>query len=211
MNAAPQLVYIAFGTDIYQREPVFSIASVLTHSTFNSSERQFDIQVFTDSPQFYAKLPVTTHAVDLTWDGPHRYHFRIKHAALLKVLNDYEKAVLIDTDTFFRASPDALFEQATFGHLLCNAIGAPLSESLTLPSRSIAYLRQNGLLEAGLRQTNSGVIGLTETDKGTLEHSIKLMDDVRPLAPKLYKSEELCLALAAHDHLPGRLKANQAA
>lgn len=201
MKITPQLVYLAFGTDIYQREAVFSIASALAHSTAHASTRQFDIQVFTDSPQFYAKLPVTTHAIDPTWDGPHRYHFRIKHAALLNVLNEHEKAVLIDTDTFFRTSPDRLLARVTGGRLLCNAIGAPLGESPSLPSRSIAHLKQIGRLEASLRQTNSGVIGLTTTDKGILEHSIRLMDDLRPLAPELYTLEELCLALAAHGQL----------
>jgi hypothetical protein len=201
MNTIPQLVYLAFGTDIYQREAVFSIASALAHSTTQAGARQFDIQVFTDNPQFYAKLPVITHAIDPTWDGPHRYHFRIKHAALLNVLNEYEKAVLIDTDTFFRASPDILLTRVVGGRLLCNAIGAPLGESPSLTGPSIAYLSQAGLLEASLRQTNSGVIGLTASDKGILEHSIKLMDDLRPLAPEVYTLEELCLALAAHGNL----------
>ncbi|WP_420713185.1 hypothetical protein [Pseudomonas sp. SL4(2022)] len=201
MKSTPQLVYLAFGTDIYQREAVFSIVSALAHSTAHTDARQFDIQVFTDDPQFYAKLPVTTHVIDPTWDGPHHYHFRIKHAALLSVLNEYEKAVLIDTDTFFRASPDILLARVTGGRLLCNAIGAPLGESPSLPSQSIAHIRQVGLLEASLRQTNSGVIGLTTADKGILEHSIRLMDDLRPLAPELYTLEELCLALAAHGTL----------
>jgi hypothetical protein len=56
-------------------------------------------------------------------------------------------------------------------------------------------------LQTNLRQTNSGVIGLTTADKGILEHSIKLMDDLRPLAPELYTLEELSLALAAHGKL----------
>ena len=204
MNATPQLVYLAFGADIYQREAVFSIASALAHSDYCVSDHTFAIQVFTDNPKFYARLPVTTHAIAPTWDGPHRYHFRIKHAALLNVLSEYQKAVLIDTDTFFRVSPDLLFERVTDGSLLCNAIGAPLGESPPLPKQSVSYLSKTGLLQPNLRQTNSGVIGLTTADKGTLEHSIKLMDDMRPLAPQLYTLEELSLALAAH----GKLKLN---
>ena len=201
MNATPQLVYLAFGAEIYQREAVFSIASALAHSASCVSDRKFEIQVFTDNPEFYARLPVTTHAITPTWGGPHRYHFRIKHAALLDVLSEHQKAVLIDTDTFFRASPDSLFERVTGGHLLCNAIGAPLGESPSLPKQSVSYLSKTGLLQTNLRQTNSGVIGLTTADKGILEHSIKLMDDLRPLAPELYTLEELSLALAAHGKL----------
>ncbi len=201
MNSIPQLVYLAFGADIYQREAVFSIASALAHSALCPNDRQFEIRVFTDNPQLYTRLPVTACTIDPTWDGPHRYHFRIKHAVLLNVLSEYEKAVLIDTDTFFRASPDSLFERVTSGHLLCNAIGATLGESPSFPSQSATHLKQSGLWKSNLRQTNSGVIGLTTLDKGVLEHSIKLMDDLRPLVPELYTLEEFSLALAAHGQL----------
>lgn len=201
MNTTPQLAYLAFGADIYQREAVFSIASALAHSALCPNDRQFEIRVFTDNPQLYTRLPVTTCTIDPTWDGPHRYHFRIKHAVLLNVLSEYEKAVLIDTDTFFRASPDSLFERVTSGHLLCNAIGATLGESPSFPSQSATHLKQSGLWKTNLRQTNSGVIGLTTLDKGVLEHSIKLMDDLRPLVPELYTLEEFSLALAAHGQL----------
>lgn len=201
MTLAPQLIYLAFGADTYQREAVFSIVSALTRASQKNGTRAFEIQVFTDNPRFYEKLPVVTHAIDPTWDGPHHYHFRIKHAVLREVLHNCEKAVLIDTDTFFRESPNALFQRIFPGNLLCNAIGDPLGESPALPIEALAYLRHHSLADPTLRQTNSGVIGLISADKAILDRSIKLMDDLRPLALKLYTLEELSLALAAHGHL----------
>ncbi len=200
MTAAPQLVYLAFGPETYQREAVFSIVSALSH-TASAHPEAFGIQVFTDQPGYYAKLPVTVRAIDASWNGPHRYHFRIKHAALRQVLKECEKAVLIDTDTFFRVPPEALFDRVRAGTLLCNAIGSSLGQSDGMPAALLAYLNRHGMHGPALRQTNSGVIGLVASDASILDRSISLMDELRPVIPKLYTLEELSLALVAHDHL----------
>ncbi|AXO60324.1 hypothetical protein DZC76_02575 [Pseudomonas sp. phDV1] len=200
MPQTPQLVYLAFGAETYQREAVFSIVSALSH-TLAGQPPTFAIQVFTDTPALYTRLPVTTHAIDPSWNGPHGYHFRIKHVVLQKVLEANDKAVLIDTDTFFRSSAEELFQRVTPGSLLCNAIGSPLAQAQPLNNALLARLQTLGLADPGLRQTNSGVIGLHNSDKALLGRSIQLMDELRPLAPELYTLEELCLALAAHRHL----------
>lgn len=197
MIQTPQLVYLAFGAETYQREAVFSIASALTHAS-QGRQPPFAIQVFTDNPAFYAKLPVTTRDIDPAWRGPHDYHFRIKHVALQTVLQGSEKAVLIDTDTFFRTTPEALFQLIGPGRLLCNAISPPLAQAQALPDTLAPHLCQRELVDPTFRQTNSGVIGLDQADNALLERSIRLMDELYPLAPQLYTLEELCLALAAH-------------
>ncbi len=200
MPPTPQLVYLAFGAETYQREAVFSIVSALSHTPTGQAPA-FAIQVFTDTPALYARLPVTTHAIDPSWSGPHSYHFRIKHVALQTVLEEHDKAILIDTDTFFRSSAENLFQRVTSDSLLCNAIGAPLSQAPSLNDDLLTKLRSLGLADPELYQTNSGVIGLCQRDKALLDRSIQLMDELRPLAPDLYTLEELCLALAAHQHL----------
>lgn len=200
MPLIPQLIYLAFGAETYQREAVFSIVSALSHVPTGQTP-MFAIQVFTDAPALYAKLPVTTHVINPDWSGPHDYHFRIKHVALQKILEEHDKAILIDTDTFFRSSAENLFQRVTAGSLLCNAIGAPLSQTKSLNNDLLTSLKNLGLAVPELLQTNSGVIGLCNTDKALLDRSIQLMDELRPLAPELYTLEELCLALAAHKHL----------
>jgi len=201
MTHTTQLIYLAFGAATYQREALFSMVSALTHAARCKHTEPFHIRVFTDTPSFFEKLPVSTCLIDPSWAGPHGYHFRIKHAVLKEVLQNCEKAILIDTDTFFRESPSALFRRVLPGKLLCNAIGRPLSEAPDLPRAVLARLEQANLPFASLRQTNSGVIGLTRDDQNLLEQSIAWMDELRPLAPELYTLEELCLALAAHDSL----------
>lgn len=201
MTHTTQLIYLAFGAATYQREALFSMVSALTHAARCKHTESFHIRVFTDTPSFFEKLPVSTCLIDPSWAGPHGYHFRIKHAVLKEVLQNCEKAILIDTDTFFRESPSALFRRVLPGKLLCNAIGRPLSEAPDLPRAVLARLEQANLPFASLRQTNSGVIGLTRDDQYLLEQSIAWMDELRPLAPELYTLEELCLALAAHDRL----------
>ncbi len=200
MTEVPQLVFLAFGADTYQREAVFSIVSALSHIP-DARPASFGIQVFTDKPGVFARLPVTVRTIDPSWSGPHGYHFRIKHAALRQVLSECGKAVLIDTDTFFRVSPDALFDRVSAGTLLCNAIGSPLGEAAGMPAALLDYLGRHGLLDPALRQTNSGVIGLVDRDAALLDRSIQLMDDLRPAVPDLYTLEELSLALVAHGHM----------
>ena len=124
----PQLIYLAFGADIYRTEAVFSIASALKHSAIAAADRAFDIQVFTDNPTPFSGLPVTTRDIDPAWRGPHDYHFRIKHVVLQQVLSEYTVALLIDTDTFFKTSPSSLFERIPANGLLCNTIGVSLQD-----------------------------------------------------------------------------------
>lgn len=201
MTHASQLIYLAFGEATYQREAVFSISSGLAHLGRDARNSAFGIRVFTDSPGYYEKLPAEINAIDPKWAGPHRYHFRIKHAALLETLKNCEKAILIDTDTFFRQSPETLFSRVTPGSLLCNAIGRPLGAAPALPKEMLVRLARDNLLCTDLHQTNSGVIGLAHDDQKLLEHSIAWMDELRPMAPELYTLEELSLALAAHGTL----------
>ncbi|CAM3672218.1 hypothetical protein [Ectopseudomonas alcaliphila] len=196
MSNRPQLLYLAFGAEIYQREAIFSIVSSLARGTLPD----WDIRVFTDAPHFFSALPVATHPIEPQWNGPHGYPFRIKHAALREVLRRHKVAALVDTDTFFHDSPSRLFERILPGQLLCNSIGQRLVDS-DHSAAFMAALERKGLLDTSLRQTNSGVIGLHTDDAGLLDRSIELMDELQCTAHQVYTFEEICLAVAAHGHL----------
>lgn len=68
----PQLVYLAFGPATYHQEACFSIVSALAH--LGTAREAMDIQVYTDNPQPYAKLPVSIHLLDeakrQAWNAP---------------------------------------------------------------------------------------------------------------------------------------------
>ncbi|MGV8843075.1 MAG: hypothetical protein ACOH2I_07490 [Pseudomonas sp.] len=204
MNTRPQLVYLAFGAKTYQCEAIFSIATALARSAGSQEADGFDIQVFTDAPELYAQLPVQVRAINTAWSGPHGYHFRIKHAVLREVLRECEKAVLIDTDTFFRCPPGTLFERVHQGQLLCNAIGKRIGQSSKQAQTSglLNALKARELIDDQMPQTNSGVIGLTHHDKDVLDRSISYIDEFFDIAQGIYTLEELCLAVAAYRRLP---------
>ena len=199
----PQLVYLVFGAETYHQEAVFSIASALAQLG-GTQDMPLDIQVFSDNPAPYAGLPVQVHTLDeatrKAWSEPHGYHFRTKHVLLRNVLETAEKALLIDTDTFFHDSPMALFERVAPGTLLCNAFHAKYGDNResVLYEALATYLAERGLADDDMWLLNSGVIGLTRQDAHLLDRSIELMDDVFSLAQGAYTLEEFCLSVAAY-------------
>lgn len=199
----PQLVYLAFGAETYHQEAVFSIASALAGMR-DTPESALDIQVFSDDPAPYRHLPVRVRRFDAptrrSWSGPYGYHFRCKQVLVRKVLEECDKAILIDTDTFFQESPLKLFERVQPGKLLCNAftLRYDACKQTVLYTALAEKLAQRGLADDSMPLLNSGVIGLTREDAGILEHSVELMDEFFPITPGAITLEEFCLAVAAY-------------
>jgi hypothetical protein len=206
ISTRPQLVYLVFGADTYHQEAVFSIASALAKAG-DAADRPFDIQVFSDNPQPYRDLPVRVRPIDADmrrqWSGPHNYHFRCKHVVARMVLEEAEKAILIDTDTFFHASPMALFDRVQTNTLLCNAFQLRYADckSTILYTALAKTLAQRGLADDDMSLVNSGVIGLTRNNIPVLDTSIALMDEFFPVTPGAYTLEEFCLGVAAYRSL----------
>lgn len=199
----PQLIYLVYGANTYHQEAVFSIASALAGLRETPGEG-LDIQVFTDNPAPYQRLPVRVRELDedtrKTWIAPHGYHFRAKHVVMQQVLQESERALLIDTDTFFHCSPLELFRRIEPGTLLCNAFGLQYgsNKEAGLYQTLAGVLRQRNLADDQMPLLNSGVIGLDRADAGILEQSIALMDEFYPLAQGAYTLEEFCLSVAAY-------------
>ncbi|MBK5479814.1 hypothetical protein C9382_20290 [Pseudomonas aylmerensis] len=199
----PQLVYLVFGAETYHQEAVFSIASALAQLGA-TEDLPLDIQVFSDNPAPYDGLPVQVHVLDEAtrkrWSEPHGYHFRTKHVLLRQVLETAERALLIDTDTFFHDSPMALFERVAPGTLLCNAFHAKYGDNResVLYEALAPYLSEKGLADDNMWLLNSGVMGLARQDAHLLDQSIALMDELFPMALGAYTLEEFCLSVAAY-------------
>lgn len=190
-----QLAYLAFGPKSYQIEAFYSIVTALNKS-LSTPELKFDINVYTDTPEFYSNLPVETHNIKSEWYGPHNYHFRVKHAIMLDSLHKYQKSCFIDTDTFFMESPKFLFDRINSNTILCNSkLDTKLS---SLDSLVATVCADRKLLENNFVYLNSGVIGLTQGSIGVLETSISLMDELYPDLSHYYTLEELTLAIAAN-------------
>lgn len=204
--ARPLLVYLAFGSDTYHQEALFSMASAFAVSR-ESGEPVPDILVLTDNPQPYKLLPVSVRALDKAtrdaWSQPHGYPFRIKHVVLRQILQERDVALLIDTDTLFRVPPARLFERIKPGTLLCNTINRPYSQYQDSPLYFNLHedLKARGLADDDMPLLNSGVIGLHRSDSTALDQSIALMDECYPRSEGAYVLEEFCLAVAAHRRL----------
>lgn len=195
MSNKNQLIYLAFGAKTYQIEAFYSIVTALAKSQ-TTPEFRFDINVYTDNPEFYRNLPISVHGIKNSWFGPHNYHFRAKHAVLQESINAYEKSCFIDTDTFFKISPKYLFDRFDDQTLLCNfKLTTKLS---TLDKKAANICIQNNLLKSEFTYLNSGVIGLSKKASIILTTSINLMDKLYPDLSHYYTLEELTLAMAAH-------------
>lgn len=198
----PQLVYLVFGAHTYHQEAQFSIASALARLR-ETPNAKLHIQVFSDDPAPYQALPVTVHLLTpdtrRTWSGPYGYHFRSKHVALREVLSRAGKALLIDTDTFFHASPAQLFERIQPGRVLCNAVQQRYDTDPAFPlyANLASTLQARQLAPNDMALVNSGVIGMTHHDACILDESIALMDEFYPKAEGVFTLEEFCLAVAA--------------
>lgn len=188
-----QLIYLAFGSETYQVEAFFSIASAIARN-LETPDFSFDIHVYTDAPDFYKKLPVQVHAIKNDWYGKINYHFRLKHAVVYENSFKYEKTILIDTDTFFKKSPKLLFDKITEKNLLCNSKHYSTLKELDL--RVKKALIQEDLLKDNFVYLNSGVIGISHESVGILKKSIEIIDKLHPKLSFYYTLEELALALA---------------
>jgi len=205
VNSRPLLAYLAFGSDTYHHEAVFSICSAVAQ--LRAGAQDLDIRVYTDNPEPYRDLPVQVQLLDVqtlkNWCEPHGYHFRVKHVLVRELLLEREVAILIDTDTLFHTSPLALFALVRPGVLLCNEI----RETYGSHPDSLLYihlrdeLQGRALIDDQMHMLNSGVIGMHRDDIELLDHSIALMDDLFPRARGAYILEEFCLAMAARNRV----------
>lgn len=188
-----QLIYIAFGSETYQIEAFFSIASAIARNQ-ETPGFLFDINVYTDNPEFYKNLPVKTHPIKKEWYGDINYHFRLKPAVVYDNASKYRKSILIDTDTFFKKSPKFLFDKITEKNLLCNSKHP--KAKISADSKVANTIISEDLLRDNFIYLNSGVIGIHKNSSYILEKTIEIIDTLYPKLSYYYTLEELALALA---------------
>ena len=110
-----QLAYLVYGNiaDIID-EARFSILSAIYHS---SEDIRPNLVVLTDTPISFSDLPVAIEPIDKSeisdWYGPDNYNHRCKSNALLKIIDNAEKTVLIDADTVLKKTQTRYFTPST--------------------------------------------------------------------------------------------------
>ena len=194
-----QLVYLVYGNskDIID-EAKFSILSAIYRSPDHNSIK---IVVITDTAEAFSNLPVATKTLDKNelkeWSGPENYNHRRKPNALLKMLGDAEKTILIDTDTVFKKDPSLLFDKIDNNSILVDKISQKWHKTPDYYFHTCnSFLSSHYGINNNLRHINSGLIGLTQSNKNVIEDTIKIIDQIYTLSGKLFDTEQFSLAVA---------------
>ncbi len=117
MSGSKTLLYIVYGTDpMYYKSVKFSILSLMN---FISQEDKINIVVLSEKPEEFSSypikvIPITQEQKD-EWSLNNKYHFRIKNRGLKFILeylklNEEDKVLYIDADSYFKKSPLDLFD-----------------------------------------------------------------------------------------------------
>jgi len=111
------LLYIVYGEDeVYYDGAIFSF---MTFMHWLTDTDQVEIVILTEKPEKFAEYPIKTLLISEKqkndWSINGAYHFRIKNRGLAFVmdklkLNEIDKILFFDTDTYFHKSPIPLFD-----------------------------------------------------------------------------------------------------
>jgi len=193
------VLYIVYGDDdAYYQGAQFSI---LTFMHWASNKDEVEIYVLTEKPEkftgFQANILVMTmtHKQKIDWSLNGKYHFRIKNRGLAFVmdslkLEENDKILFFDTDTYFHKSPLPLFDLIQPNQALFY-----LNEGLiykrkrfdvyvkSLEGQSIEIEGQNYLLSKQSALWGSLMVGIMPNMRPSLEWADLLMQKFYEIVP----------------------------
>lgn len=122
------------------------------------------------------------------WAGPHNFRWRIKVKTLQDALQRYgESTVLIDGDTYFRKSPERLFDRIRPGHAILHMREGRVCDledkahqdlSRVLSNATIGDRTTGNPIRATNAMWNAGVVGLHPSDAHLMENIVDLTDRI---------------------------------
>lgn len=196
------LVYLVYGRDeSYRWEAKFSILSVLRCT---SSDAMPSISVYTDEPESFAGWPVEVLALDQPtldeWTGQQGYLHRRKAVAIRSALMRCARSIFVDTDTFFVAPADRLFERLNHSDWLVDEVEGLWGDWSDQPlyAATACHLRANYQVGDDMYLVNSGVLGLNSQALHIMDRTIELIDELYPMAPAIHIIEQFAVGVAAY-------------
>lgn len=200
------LVYLSLGNGPHIDEVRFSVLSAFSHRRPKSSWR---IVIYTDNQQSLEGLQVEFRHVDsitaASWTAPHGVFYRSKIKALEASLRaGASRSVLIDGDTYFRRSPDELFDRIAPGASILHLREGPPAPPVRAAIRHVLEQHVPVDLDGtpwGLTEEttiwNAGVLGLHRTDVALCERALRLMDQLEACDFHRYShvSEQIALTM----------------
>ena len=193
------VLYIVYGDDdAYYQGAQFSI---LTFMNWVSTEDEVEIFVLTEKPEKFIDLKLNILVMTMTskqkndWSLNGKYHFRIKNRGLAFVmdslkLEENDKILFFDTDTYFHKSPLPLFDLIQLNQALFY-----LNEGLiykrkrfdvyvkSLEGQSIEIDGQNYLLSKQSALWGSLMVGIMPNMRPSLEWADLLMQKFYKIVP----------------------------
>jgi len=116
-NPRKILLYIVYGEDqAYYDGAIFSL---LTFKNWIKDNDSVEVVILTEKPEKFASYPIRVIPMNRNqrkeWSLNDAYHFRIKNRGMAYVmdylnLEDFDKILFFDTDTYFHKSPMKLFD-----------------------------------------------------------------------------------------------------
>lgn len=186
-----ELLYLSYGEDKYHLETMFSI---LTAKKFKYSSVMYDIMVYTDKPHNYDWLNVKTKYVSPAtlrqWVGAaDGYPFRRKIECIVdRLKNMHGKLVFADGDTYFKCSPENLFNRVGPDAYCLHIPEIRLTRREGTAGNSLHAIFDQRLVSwadgtpviigTGEVMWNSGIIGIHSDNLDKVDESLKLIDDL---------------------------------
>lgn len=198
-----RLAYLCYGdSERHWLELRASLLSALRHMPGDCGVA---VVVATDHPERVHALGLDVEVAHLDeatlarWRGRRDYNHRIKNAVVPWLLDRYEAPVcLVDTDTFFVASPVKLFDRVGPGRTLMHAPEPP--DAGDRIARALGGAQFDSPLggawrfaEGRVTAWNSGVIGVDPAERAILDEVLWLSDEVYGRV-KIFNVEQFAFA-----------------
>lgn len=179
-----------YGKERILREAKFCVLSLLEYIKGNSN---YSLVLYTDNPAFFEDIkdhvlfePMLPETVQ-QWKGEHNFVHRVKVMMLLDFASKYDgKFIYLDSDTWFKQSPEQLFQRIDGDNALLHLPEAQLSSNANPVIKKMhRFVKANSFtlsdgekvqISAEYYMWNAGVIGLTTLAKPIIEKVLQLTD-----------------------------------
>lgn len=196
-----------YGKERILREAKFCVLSLLK---FIKDDASYCIVLYTDNNSFFDDIrdhvvfePMLPEMVQ-QWKGEHNFVHRVKVMMLLDFVSKYEgKFLYLDSDTWFKKSPEELFKNIDDSNAVMHLPEAQLKSNTNPIIKKIhRFVKANSFkLDNGeevkipieYSMWNAGVIGLTTNTKTILEKVLELTDKML-LAYQKHVMEQLAFS-----------------
>lgn len=185
--------YIAFGSDeLYHRGALFSALRLLHYCP------DADIRILTDRPYFFKGYPIEISTIlpqemaEMSFGG--QYHFGIKAAGAIALLNQCERLFLMDTDMYPVGDMSACFKLISpFSSIMFRREGRPDQEYRALLGQNILVGGQ--ILTGTETMWASGVLGVHRDNLPALQDAYAAIRQVFDVTGK-HTPEQFCVGIA---------------